>query len=210
MSMGLKVSGIVLWAFAPLVLALSMWHPVELRRHRAGSFLPDVPGFELVKHFTITPQYVRLLGTDDAAWRVYRDASGAQVYVTCVFHESNWKSLHPPHICIRGSNMDIQEDDAMTVRVGDREVQIGRVLAVNRANDQRYLSFYAFVGRGFVTHSYLGFFLEHAPRALFRNVTPGFLIRIETYVGVDGEQAAEERCLRFLSTAIPHGEELIR
>ncbi|MHC4516528.1 MAG: exosortase C-terminal domain/associated protein EpsI [Planctomycetota bacterium] len=208
--MGFKVSVIVLWVFAPLVLALSLWHPVELQRRHAGSFRPQVPGFELVKHLPITPKYVRLLGTADASWRLYRDAAGPQVYVTCVFHESNWKSLHPPHICIRGSNMDIQEDDARTVRVGDRELQIGRVLAVNRATDQPYLSFYAFVGRGFVTHSYLGFFLKHAPRALFRSATPGFLIRIETYVETDGEAAAEERCLRFLRAAIPHGEELIR
>lgn len=210
MTRGLKISAIGLWVFAPLVLALSLWHPVELRRHFAPSFQPDVKGFEFVRHLPITPLYVRLLGTDDAAWRVYQDASGAKVYVTSVFHENNWKSLHPPHMCIRGSNMDIQKDDAITLKLGDRELQIGRVLAVNLANDQRYVSCYAFVGRGFVTHSYIGFFMEHAPRALFRNVTPGFLIRVETYVGAGGEEAAEERCLRFLRVAIPHGEELIR
>jgi len=211
MTLGLKVSATVLWVFAPLVLGLSLWQPVDPLRKRARRFLPEVAGFQLVKHLQITPQHVRLLGTDDAAWRVYRhEASGAQLYVTCVFHESNWKSLHPPHICIRGSNMDIQKDDVTTVRLDHREVEIGRVLAQNLATDQRYISYYAFVGRSFVTHSYVGFFLEHAPRALFRSSTPGFLIRVETYVGDDGEAAAQERCRRFLTAAILHGEELIR
>lgn len=210
MTRGLKVSAAALWVLAPLVLALSLWHPVAPRHRWAQEFQPQVPGFELVEHLPITPQFVRLLGTDDAAWRVYRDASDSRIYVTCVFHEANWKSLHPPHICIRGSNMDIQEDDVMNVSVADRVVRIGRLLAVNRATDQRYLSLYGFVGQDFVTHSYLGFFLEHAPRAVFRNATPGFLVRVETYVGEDGEHAAEGRCLRLLKAAIVHGEELIR
>jgi EpsI family protein len=210
MTRGLKISAIVLWVYAPLVLALSVWHPTELHRRRGPDFQPQVEGFELVREIPITPHYVRLLGTDDAVWRVYQDASGAKVYVTCVFHENNWKSLHPPHMCIRGSNMDIQQDEAVKVKIGDREVDMGRAMAVNLSTDHRYLSYYAFVGRDFVTHSYVGFFWEHAPRALLRDTTPGFLIRVETYVGRDGVHAADERCLRFLRVALPHGEKLIR
>ncbi len=210
MSRALRVSSIVLWVLAPLVLALSLWRPEQLESRRAQEFRPQVPGFELVEHKTITPRYVQLLGTNDVTWRVYRDTSKKTVYVTCVFHESNWKSLHPPHICLRGGNMDILEDSVQTIRVGDRELRVGRILASNRKSNRPYLGFYAFVGRGFVTHSYLGFFLEHAPRALFRSATPGFLIRVETDVDEAGEPAAEERCLRFLGPAISAGEALIR
>ena len=208
--MALKISSLALWLLAPLLLALSLWRPEQLQSHRARDFQPQVPGFELVEHRTITPQYVRLLGTNDVTWRIYKDASGAQVFVTCVFHDSNWKSLHPPHICLRGSNMEILKDSVQSLRLGNRELQVGRVLASKRKTNRRYLGFYAFVGRGFVTHSYLGFFLEHAPRALFRSATPGFLIRVETDVDDLGEQAAEARCLRFLAAAIIAGEALIR
>ncbi len=125
--MALKVASIVLWLLAPLLLALSLWRPEQLQSHRARDFQPQVPGFELVEHRTITPRYVRLLGTSDVTWRVYRDGSGRRVFVTCVFHESNWKSLHPPHICVRGSNFSINKDDAIPIDLGDgREASIVR------------------------------------------------------------------------------------
>ena len=123
MTTALKISSIVLWLLAPLVLALSLWRPEQLQSRRAQAFHPLVAGFELVENRTITPRYVRLLGTSDVTWRVYRDGSGRRVFVTCVFHESNWKSLHPPHICLRGSNMEILEDSVQTIRLGDRELQ---------------------------------------------------------------------------------------
>ena len=213
MTASLKPTGVVLWLLGPCVLGLSLWRPVDVVSQRGDAFPTQLAGFEVVEKKQITAKYVRLLGTRDALWWVFqeRDRDGGVVYVTCIFHENNWKSLHPPHICLRGSNMDIRSDRSIKLRVGEREVTVGRVLADNRRTNQAYLGLYAFVGDDFVTESYLGFFLQHAPRALFRSATPGFLIRVETYVGAgEDEAAAEARCRRFLSAAIPAGEALIR
>ena len=75
---------------------------------------------------------------------------------------------------------------------------------------QTYVSLYAFVGRDFITSSYVSFFLEHAPRALLRRSTPGFLIRVEAFVDADGIHATESRCLKLFKSLLAVGEGLIR
>ncbi len=207
-----KKSSIVLWVLAPLLLGLSVVRPPNPRNDRASRVPERMGDFELAEKMTITPSMERLLGTRDVAWLVFRDAAENQVFLTAVFHDSNWKSLHPPHICIRGSNFNINEDTSVDMKLDDgRELTVGRLQATKQ-NDptQEYVSLYAFVGRDFVTSSYLGFYLEHAPRALVRKTTSGFLLRVEAFVGKDGPKATLDRCWNLFQAFLPVGEDLIR
>lgn len=207
-----RKSIIVLWLLAPLLLLLSSVRPPNPRNDRARN-MPDVIGeYTVVKKQKIRADIANLLGTRDVAWRIYRDALGNRYYMTIVFHDSNWKSLHPPHICIRGSNFSINSDLTVDGNMPDgRKIWLGRLLATEKKRRHRdYVSLYAFVGQDFVTPSYMRFFLEHAPRALFRRATSGFLLRVEAFVGKDGQLATEKRCWKMFQAFLPAGEALIK
>ena len=46
--------------------------------------------------------------------------------------------------------------------------------------------------------------MHHAPSALLRQPIEGFLLRVEAYVGADGDQAAAEAlCAEFLTALLP-------
>jgi len=205
-------SSILLWLLAPALLLLSSVRPTFTRSERAAQVPTQLGPFSLQLEREITPNIERLLGTRDVAWREYVDAGGHLIYLTVVFHDSNWKSLHPPHICIRGSGFNISVDENHQVDLGGgRQATIGRLLATLQDNPVRdYISYYAFVGGDFITPSYAGFYLENAIPALFRQATPGFLMRIEAFVDEDGLQAAEARCLDMFRRFLPVGEDLIQ
>ncbi|MCA8955097.1 MAG: hypothetical protein KDC87_03430, partial [Planctomycetes bacterium] len=118
-------SSVALWLLAPLMLSLSVVRPPNPRSDRASRLPTELGGFHLKKRMAITANMERLLGTRDVAWWVFADAAGHESYVTMVFHDSNWKSLHPPHICIRGSNFNIDQDGAMQVGLDDgRKIEV--------------------------------------------------------------------------------------
>jgi EpsI family protein len=208
----LAATSIVLWVLAPLLLALSLVRPPNLTSRRAEGLPGAVAGFTRAETFPIDARHHELLGTRDVAWNKYVDAEGNALFVTVVFHEHNWKSLHPPHICIRGSNFDIDEDTTRSLALDDgRQVEVGRMKAAVRNEPGRVLlGLYAFVGRSFVTPSYMRFYRHHFTRALLRRTTPGFLVRVEAFVGRDGIEATEARCTRFLQALLPHAEALIQ
>lgn len=208
---GLVASSVILWVLAPLLLLLSSVRPVSLRSDRAAQVPKQLGQYVLQNQRAITPNIERLLGTRDVAWWEYADAEGNVIYLTAVFHDQNWKSLHPPHICIRGSGFDINVDENYAVNLGGRSENIGRLLATLQGSPgSDYVSLYAFVGQDFITPSYLGFYLEHAFPALFRQATPGFLMRIEAFVGKDGAVATEARCLEMFRLFLPVGQGLIQ
>ena len=182
-----RKSSIVLWLVAVPLLALSVIRPPNLRNDRAARFPTKLAGYTLVSKNKVGKRHFQL-------------------------HDSNWKSLHPPHICIRGSNFSLNSDRSVTDTLPDgREVSLGRLLATeNRGRKRDYVSLYAFVGRDFVTPNYFRFYFEHAPRALFRQATSGFLLRVEAFVGKDGSRATEKRCWKMFQTFLPAGEDLIR
>ena len=62
---------------------------------------------------------------------------------------------------------------------------------------------------GLLTPSYFEFFWHHAPLALFRQATSGFLLRVETYVGAGGQAEAEQRCSDFLAKMVPAAQRLV-
>jgi hypothetical protein len=207
-----RKSSIVLWLVAVPLLALSVIRPPNLRNDRAARFPTKLAGYTLVSKNKIQKRHFQLLGTRDVAWWNYRDENGKKYVLTIIFHDSNWKSLHPPHICIRGSNFSLNSDRSVTDTLPDgREISLGRLLATeNRGRKRDYVSLYAFVGRDFVTPNYFRFYFEHAPRALFRQATSGFLLRVEAFVGKDGPRATEKRCWKMFQTFLLAGEDLIR
>lgn len=204
-------SGIVLWTAAPWLFYLSLHRPFAESRGRAVQLPIEAGDFRQSRELPMTERYYRLLGTRDAVWREYRRRDDPRpVWVVAVFHEENWKSVHPPHICLEGSDLTIVRDDETRVAVGGRRWPVGRILSQSNRTGDLYLSLYVFGGRGFVTDSYTDFFLHHAPLALLRRATSGYLLRVETWVQADGVAAAERRCKDLLQALIPAAEDLLR
>ncbi len=192
--------GVVLWALAPLLLWLSLTRPYGENHGRAAALPTTLGPFERTSELELTARHRELLGTDDACWRVYREPSGARdVYVVAVFHGSNWKSVHPPHICLRGSDMAITEDGAVTQSVDGRDVRVGRIVTRANRGGHAYLSRYAFVANGLVTDSYGDFAMHHLPRVLLRRGTAGCLVRVETWIDPRDPAAAERRVAELLA-----------
>lgn len=188
-------SVIVLWLVCPFAFWLTSYRPFAGSSGLAKTMPVEVGGYILRADHEITRRMAQLLGTDDAIWRTYGAPDGEPVYVVLVCHRENWKSVHPPDICLRGSNM-ILTDDRLLERAGALEL-------FNEASNRSYLSIYQYGADGLATGSYSSFFLHHAPRALFRASTTGYLLRIETDFD-DGERAAAyARCERMLDALVP-------
>jgi hypothetical protein len=189
------------------LLELSRYRPFRESIGWAEAMPETIDGFHMVERLVLLPRYRELLGTSDASWRRYENTGKESVWVIAVFHESNWKSVHPPNICIEGSNMDIVAAD--TVPVGGEGATAGRIIARERSNGRTYVSLFAYGARGFCTGSYWSFFRYHAPRALLRRSTAGFLLRVEAFAGSDGTAGAEALCRRLLEELLPAAEGLL-
>ncbi len=194
---------VVLWIACVPMLFLSLYRPNGETSGRAAA-LPAVVGpFQEQQTFRMSDRFYQLLGTSDATWRSYEDTDGSTLFVVGVFHGSNWKSVHPPRICLEASDIEVIEDgDVPLGGVGDGS--IGRILGRSRDSGRLYLTLYVYGARGLCTGSYGEFFLHHVPRAVFRASNEGFLLRVDTYAdGEGGLVAAEQRC-RELLTGLLH------
>ncbi len=210
MTRGARTSAVVLWLAAPVLLWLTLHRPFTATSGRAARVPVAVGEFRVASDHALTPREFDLLGTDDATWRTYRDRTGAEIYVVVVFHQENWKSVHPPHLCLRGSDMLIDGDAIQTTRALDgTDFEVGRILASSRVGGRRYLSMFLYGARGLRTASYSGFVLHHLPRAIARVAAPGYLLRVETWIDGDVD-AADARCRGLLTALVPELEELLR
>ena len=198
----------LLWVVAPLLLALSLYRPFTPSRGLAATLPTELPGYTLWKDIKLTERQTELLGTGDAAWRTYKTDDGNYVFMVAVFHEENWKSVHPPRICLEGSNMDIREDDSFEFP-GIEGGSAGRIVAYSRSKKRDYVSLYLYGAEGLMTPSYLDFFWHHAPKALLRRSTSGFLLRVETFLGRGGMPVAEARCKDFMTKMLPIAQQLV-
>jgi EpsI family protein len=208
--MTLRRSGWVLWLLAPPLLGLSLYRPFTPSNDRAARIPTEIGTWTLQAEHPLGERGYALLGTDDACWRTYVGQDGEPVYLVAVFHDSNWKSVHPPHICLEGSNMEIVRDDYATIEMGERLQEVGELLCLSLDRKRDYLSLYLFGAESFTTPSYGGFLSHHLPRALLRASSSGFLMRVETWVGEGGEDAARQRCAAFLAEFLPAAEALLR
>ncbi len=203
-------SVLFLCCLAPMLLWLSMTRPIETKGQRAKSVPERIGDYQRTDSYPITPNIVRLLGTSDVSWASYANSAQEKVQLTVVFHDQNWKSLHPPHLCIRGSDFDIQNTSSVKLSLANEELDVGRIQASNRQYKNDCLFLYAFVGQDFVTDSYPTFYLNHAPRSLFRQSTPGFLVRVDSWALDKDLAAAQKRCETMLVDFLQIGRELIR
>ncbi len=200
---------VALWIVCLPLLWLSTYRPVAESAGLADG-LPERAG-DFVQQSAQRldgADYRRLLGTEDGTWRVYQQGDGPPVWVVAVFHGTNWKSIHPPHVCLLGSNMEIVEDGEFAWRETGTH---GRILLRTKDQGRPYLSLFAYGAEDLRTGSYLSFFLHHAPRALFRVGNSGFLLRVETYAdGPGGVGAAEARCRALLDALFEDAWSLLK
>ncbi len=208
-----KFSIVLLWVLAPCLCWLSFYRPFAVSSGQAARLPVEIAGYVRTTEREITPRQFELLGTNDAVWREYRAPDGERVFLVVVFHRSNWKSVHPPHICLQGSNMDIEKDGFHGVEIEGEESLLGRIetLEHGEGGPWNFLSYYAFCAPGMLTGSYSDFVWHHAPRAILRSNDPGFLIRVESYVNEQsgGMAGAEKRCQAFLAAMIPAARKML-
>ena len=206
----MRKSVIALWVLAPCLLWLSLYRPFHASGSRAASLPSASAGFTLATEHELTKRTQELLGTSDAVWRTYRDSVGHEVYLVAVFHEQNWKSLHPPRICIEGSNMTVVAEDSLPADLSSgRHREIAILRAKSKETGRGYLSCYLYGTGDFTTGSYARFFMHHAPAALLRRNTSGFLLRVEAWTGSDSAGDLQ-RCESFLSAMVEKAQELVR
>lgn len=201
-------STLLLWCVGPLLLALSLYRPVPDSRLRAGALPARVGSFVLAQDHELSARTRELLGTSDAAWRTYRDAAGHEIYLVAVFHEQNWKSVHPPRICIEGSNMTITRETERELDPGSA-ARCAVLEAKSNENGRHYLSCSLYGTNDFSTPSYSAFFMHHAPSALLRRNTSGFLLRVEAW-GSASSELDLERLVGFLRELLPMAREVLR
>ena len=210
----LRVAGIALWIVAPLLLAWSLHRPGGAATARAQALPGELAGFveqprepaAQARFERDLPRFRELLGTGDFVWRRYRAPDGTFVNVTAVFHDANWKSVHPPRICIEGSNMTIAADDVVPAPWLAPGVTAGRIVAQSRADGGTWVTLSVYGTRDWLSGDYWDFTWHHLPRAIVRASMSGFLLRVESRVltgGHDDLDAAEARCRAVLTALVP-------
>ncbi|MFO1052092.1 MAG: EpsI family protein [Planctomycetota bacterium] len=193
---------VLLWLLAPALFWLSVTRPPGGDRGRARALPMTIGQFVAQADKPMAERDFELLGTTDAITREYRGPDGP-VFLIAVFHDENWKSVHAPDTCLRGSGMEVVESSTLRLSTRAGDFEVGRYLMSKDVSD-RYLSLFAYVAPSdFVSGSYWSFFLHHAPLALFRESTAGCLLRVESWVADDGLEATEHRCREFLAEVLP-------
>jgi len=214
---GSRRTAVVAWGLAGPLLWLGVHRPVVDGRDRADALPAVVATFAVVPRTPAEeqrfrrdlPRYRELLGTDDFTWRTYRNAAGQALNLVGLFHDTNWKSVHPPRICIEGSDMDVEVDElAPAPWLGDG-VQVSRIVAKRRSDGRRFVTLSVFGTASWLSGSYGAFFLHHAPKALLRQADSGFLLRVESAIQ-PGNDGGEARCAEFLRALVPEAQRLLR
>lgn len=211
--------GVVLWVLAVPLLWLSVYRPLGGSSDRAARLPEQLASWQLEPRSELEeqqfqralPRWIELLGTADFVWRRYRNPDRHRIQLVALFHDSNWKSVHPPRICIEGSNMDIETDDLIAAPWLSPGAQLGRIVARSRSDGWRYLTLSVFGTQQWAAGSYSDFTLYHLPRAFWRQNESGFLLRVETPVRADEPlAAAAARCQEFLQALLPAAREVLR
>lgn len=218
-STSLRGPAIALWLCAGPLLWLSVYRPFGDRTDRAERLPDQLAGYTLQRRSAedeeafqkALPRWRELLGTRDFVWRRYRDEQRHLISLVALFHDTNWKSVHPPRICIEGSNMTIVRDDLVDAPWLGEDVVVSRIQAHSRSDPWRYVTLSVFGTTDWASGDYWDFIMYHLPRAVLRANESGFLLRVESpiYDG-EGPEAAEARCETFLRQLVPSARSLLR
>ena len=210
--------GVLLWSAAVPLLALSLYRPFVVGHGRAEKLPDSLAGYALVPRTPERqaqfrrelPRMIDLLGTADFVWRHYSDG-GTHINLVALFHDANWKSVHPPRICIEGSDMEIEQDGVVPAPWLGEGVVAGRIVARSLADERHYLSLSVYGTRGWTSGDYTKFMWYHLPLAVLRQSESGFLLRVESQVEAgETTREAEARCARFLGELVPLAKGLLR
>ena len=215
--------GLVLWCLAGPLLWLSVYRPFGDRDGRAEQIPATIAGYqheprseqEEREFQQALPRYRELLGTKDFVWRRYRGPQKRAINLVALFHDTNWKSVHPPRICIEGTDMAI-EGDALVAAPwlesgDDAALKVSRIVARRHSNGFRFLTLSIFGTEGWASGDYWDFTLHHLPLALLRQNESGFLLRVESPIYAGEQEAdAERRCQEFLRALLPEAKRLVR
>ena len=211
--------GVLLWTAAVPLLALSLYRPFVAGHGRAERLPAALAGHTLVPRTPEQeaqfqrelPRYKDQLGTADFVWRQYSDGGSSHINLVALFHDANWKSVHPPRICIEGSNMVIEEDGLVPAPWLGDDVVAGRIVARNLADDRHYVSLSVYGTESWTSGDYSKFMWYHLPRAVMRRSESGFLLRVESQVeGGETTRDAEARCAKFLVELVTYAKEILR
>ena len=206
----LWIHAVALWLLAPALLWLAVDRPHGGDTHRAARLPERLGRFAIEVDRPITAELAETFGTGDAVWRRHSAADGF-VDVVVVYHDANWKSVHAPDTCLRGSNMTLVEDGPFETTIDGAARSVGRLRLESFEFAEDYLSLYAYVAPpDFVSGSYADFVWHHAPRALLRASLSGCLVRAETWIDDGDIAAAEARCAEVLVAAVEHARGLLR
>jgi exosortase len=218
-STSLRGPGFGLWLLAPLACAVALYRPAAGPGDRAAGLPTSFAGYELVPRSPEAEarfqrdraQFRELLGTDDFVWRSYRTPDGGFVNLTALFHDTNWKSVHPPRICIEGSGFHVQVDDTVPHPEIEAGLRPSRIVARRAADGRVFTTLTVYGARDWLAGDYQEFVWHHLPRALLRQGVSGFQLRVEAPHG-DGEAPAraEARCVAFLQAVLPRAQERLR
>ena len=223
----LRLPALILWLLAPALLWLSYYRPLADRSGRAEMLPKTVANYQLEprseaqlgEFAAALPRYRELLGTEDFVWWHYRDQQKHLISLVALFHDTNWKSVHPPRICIEGSDMTIERDDLVAAGWESEDPAanqgvprvLSRIVAKRRDSVWRYVTLSVFGTEHWASGDYWEFTMHHLPRALLRQNESGFLMRVESPI-YSGEQDAdaEARCREFLQALMPAARKLLR
>ncbi|MCC7397381.1 MAG: exosortase [Planctomycetes bacterium] len=201
-----------LWPAALLLSWLSFVRPAPAVGDRAERLPTTFAGYRLLPRSADAerrfrrdlPQFRDLLGTDDFVWRHYVDDDQRPLNVVLLFHDHNWKSVHPPRLCIEGSDMAIEADELVPLAGLGAGVLVSRIVARQRRTGSRFVTLSLFGTRDWLSGDYWAFAWHHLPAAVLRRNESGFLLRVESKLE-NGElpAAAEARCAAFVGTVVP-------
>ncbi len=215
----LRVPAVALWCLAPCLLALSIYRPAAGAADRAEGLPRTLAGYQWIARDAAAeerfqqslPQFRELLGTSDFTWRTYRTADGAWLNLVALFHDTNWKSVHPPRICIEGSGFDVQVDDLVPLPAAGPAIEASRIVARRRRDGMVFVTLSLFGTADWLAGDYWDFTWHHLPRAMLRANMSGFQLRVEMPVPEGAALATvQQRCAEFLVALVPVARERLR
>ncbi len=189
--------------------ALGFYRPMDSPGRHSEMIPRETQGFRAVADHPLSERWYALLGTRDVVWRDYEHKeSGRRLTVTALFHGRNWKSVHPPEVCLQASGFEVEGLSIRSFPEGD----ITRKIAMLESDYQGrgFLSAYLYGGRDFTTPYYGRFFLENLPSALFRQHTVGYLLRVDVEKRDLDQVQAEALLAGFLKEFLPFMEAAVR
>jgi exosortase len=188
--------------------AMGFYRPVDpTERVPTERLSEQIPGetrhFKALSDHKLSERWYALLGTRDVIWRDYEHLeSGRRLTVTALFHGRNWKSVHPPEVCLQASGFEIEGLSIRSLGKASHATQIA--ILETDYEGRGFLSAYLFGGPGFTTPFYGTFFLQNLPSAIFRSHTVGFLLRVDVEKRDLDQVQAETLLASFLAEFLPY------